>query len=110
MKMIGDSMIQWSMLMTSQILVAKAMARIQGMQGLLPFPLPLKEPTGEGMPVFALDYHFPQVGAMLLMDLLIKVAMQATLCRLLQVVFFKDNDVGERSLAIGGETGDAKYF
>ncbi|KAI5085042.1 hypothetical protein GOP47_0001211 [Adiantum capillus-veneris] len=44
---------------------------------------------------------------MLLMDLLIKVAMQASLCRLLQVVFFKDNDV---SLAVGGETCDAKAF
>ncbi|KAI5060818.1 hypothetical protein GOP47_0025238, partial [Adiantum capillus-veneris] len=71
---------------------------------------PLEEPTYEFLPVFTLDDRMLQVGAMLLMDLLIKAAMQAPLCRLLQDVFFKDNDVVESSLAVGGETCDAKAF
>ncbi|KAI5082498.1 hypothetical protein GOP47_0002241 [Adiantum capillus-veneris] len=43
----------------SQVLVAKAMARIQGMQGLPPFPMMFEECTGEDMPVSTLDDQFP---------------------------------------------------
>ncbi|KAI5061699.1 hypothetical protein GOP47_0024204 [Adiantum capillus-veneris] len=88
----------------SPILVVKAMARIQDIRGCVPAPVPLEEPTNEVLSVFALDDWMPQVGAMLLMDLLIKVVMQATLCRLLQVVFFKDGDAMEISLDNGWET------
>ncbi|KAI5081380.1 hypothetical protein GOP47_0004563 [Adiantum capillus-veneris] len=43
----------------SQVLVAKAMARIQDMQGCVPAPVPLEEPTYEVLPVFALDDRMP---------------------------------------------------
>ncbi|KAI5063640.1 hypothetical protein GOP47_0022187 [Adiantum capillus-veneris] len=82
----------------SQVLVAKAMATIQGMQGFPPFPVLFEESTSEDMPVSALDDQLPQVGAMLLMDVMLKVAMQVPLCRLLQVALLKDNDVVESSL------------
>ncbi|KAI5084845.1 hypothetical protein GOP47_0001014 [Adiantum capillus-veneris] len=70
----------------SQVWVAKAMARIQGMQGFLPLPMPFEESTGEDMPLSALDDQLPQVA------------------------LHKDNDVVESSLAVGGETCDAKAF
>ncbi|KAI5063591.1 hypothetical protein GOP47_0022138 [Adiantum capillus-veneris] len=88
----------------SQVLVAKAMARIQDMRGCVPAPLSLEEPTDEVLPMFLLDDRMPQVGVMLLMDLLIKVVMQAPLCCLLQVVFFKDDEAMESSLTDGWET------
>ncbi|KAI5079181.1 hypothetical protein GOP47_0006852 [Adiantum capillus-veneris] len=70
----------------SQVLVAQAMARIHDMRGCVPAPVPLEEPTYEVLPVFGLDDQMPQV------------------------VFFKDNDVVESSLAVGGETCDEKAF
>ncbi|KAI5070541.1 hypothetical protein GOP47_0014884 [Adiantum capillus-veneris] len=85
----------------AQVLVAKAMARIQGTQGFPPFPVLFEGTTGEGMPVFALEDQLPQVDAMLLTDMLLKVAMQAPLCRLLQVILFEDNHAMAISLADG---------
>ncbi|KAI5068607.1 hypothetical protein GOP47_0016952 [Adiantum capillus-veneris] len=57
--------------------------------------------TCEGMPVFALEDQLLQMDAMLLTDMLLKVAMQAPLCRLLLVILFEDNHAMTSSLADG---------
>ncbi|KAI5080234.1 hypothetical protein GOP47_0005713 [Adiantum capillus-veneris] len=92
----------------SQVLVDKAMARIQGMQGFPSFIVLFEGTTGEGMPVFALEDQLLQVDAMLLTDMVLKLAMQAPLCRLLQVILFEDNHAMATSLADGWETDDVK--
>ncbi|KAI5079114.1 hypothetical protein GOP47_0006785, partial [Adiantum capillus-veneris] len=61
-------------------------------------------------PVSTLDDQLPHVGAMLLVDVLLKVVLQMPLCRLLQDILFEDNDDMASSLAVGGETCDAKVF
>ncbi|KAI5061682.1 hypothetical protein GOP47_0024187 [Adiantum capillus-veneris] len=57
-----------------------------------------------------LEDRLPKVGAMLLMDVLLKVVLQVPLCRLPQVILFEDSHDMANSLAIEGETCDAKAF